>query len=192
MTGRRPPEANERAWRAAAWALAVLMVSAGVVVLAALGLSGAAGAAEPPASITTPLSTARPSTTSPPTSRAPTSTASTGPTTTPPTNHTPVTTARATPAGVAPTPTYSYPTYPRATYAQPTTTVAVATTTTTTIAPLPGAAGSPLVTVPLVTRSPNGHFDTSLGWLSLGGFAVAGGIIAGRLFVTRPGRTNRL
>jgi hypothetical protein len=67
----------------------------------------------------------------------------------------------------------------------------VSSTTSTTIASIFGHLPVAPSTVPFNTKGSNAHFDTKLGWLSAGGFALAALIILIRLVLTRPSRRDQ-
>lgn len=92
-----------------------------------------------------------------------------------------VTAPRAASPGVG----YTPPTYSK----QPPTTPAP--TTTTTIAPLGSSLPVSPVTLPLLTKGSNAHVNPVFATLSGIGFLVALVIVAGRLFVTRTGGSDR-
>lgn len=123
-----------------------------------------------------PQTTARTATTATTAPRAPATTAPA------PRSRTPVVTA---PRAVTPGAGYTPPTY----YTQPPTTPAPATTTT--IVPLGNSLPVSPVTLPLLTKGSNAHVNPVYAILSGIGFLVALVIVAGRLFVTRTGGSDR-
>lgn len=117
----------------------------------------------------------------------------TAPRTVPPTA--PRTTLAAKPTATTRRPAVTLPTRyaPAVPYAPTTAFIPPSTipTTTTTIAGIGGRVPVGPVTVPLHTTGSNGHVDPTFAWLSGVGFAIALAMVAGRLFVTRPGGRDR-
>lgn len=96
-------------------------------------------------------------------------------------------TATTAPARVMP-PSYTAPRYQSPTSLPPTT---PASTTTTTILGIGGHLPVAPVTLPLHTKSSNGHVNPAFAWLSAIGFGIALLIVGSRLYATRPRGRDR-
>lgn len=184
---------------------ALVLVGAALLIgLGAFGLSGS----RPASADTTPNSDPAPTvpaTTAPPaTHLAPPTSASTAPpATSPPTvAHHQATTPNPTQPTAPPATVYqpSYTTYPYTTYpyayhgtttSSSTSSTSTTSTTSTTIAGIEGKISNSPQTVPLATKASNGHVSGVFPILAYIGFGLAVLIVLIRLFITRPGGSDR-
>lgn len=134
-----------------------------------------------------------PLTTAPQPTTPPSSSPATVPLTSPKTSVTtkPVTPTTAARVTVPPSNTFAPLTSPRQFTTRTTLPATTIPTTTTTIAGIGGKVPVAPVTLPLRTNGSNGHVDPLFAWLSGIGLAIALAFISARLFVTRPGGTDR-
>lgn len=179
-----------RRWSAAG-AIATLLLLASVTALASFFGGGPARASSFPNQVFGTNPPTSPASTAPPTSAATPTTSRAASTTAPvPTTkaHATATTART--RVVTPTPN----TAPRYQYQTPTSLTPTTPSTvapTTTIVGINGQIPAAPVTLPLHTRSSNGHVNPAFAWLSGIGFAVALLLVGSRLYATRPGGRDR-
>ncbi len=178
---------RRRKWSGLPAAAVPLVIAGGAFAATLGGLSSGAGAlpaqTSAPTTVPATASTAAPATTARPTATTVKKASATTKPATSTTVKAPTTTVPVTAAPVVVPRTKSTPTTVPPTTAAP--------TTTTTILGIGANLPAPAATIPLHTTGSNGHVDPLLAWLSGVGFALFLLLIAGRLFITRPGGRDR-